>query len=185
MRGHPRGVSAVVGTVVLIALVTVLATGVLAAGTAMESLANPPPTVVSDGASVTAACPGCGSADQVIRLRHRSGDDVPMDGVAVEVAVPDSDQTGRLVDLPLSGNCLRDSHVEGTDLFDGRCGRVAGSLTAVGETSDGVWQAGETLSVRLKKSAVRLVPGDVVTVTVWHTPTNTVVTSERLSVVGS
>lgn len=178
-----RAVSPVVGTVLSIALVAVLATGVLAAGTAIGSLGEPPPAVVADGDSLTAACVGCSPHDQVVHLRHVSGGTVEMSDVAVVVSVPAHDKRGRLVDLPLGTNCLRDSHVELDDLFDGRCGRVGGALTAVGSNDDGVWRAGETLSVRLKKSAVRLDPGEDVTVKLVHTPSGSPVTTERLSAV--
>jgi hypothetical protein len=51
----------------------------------------------------------------------------------------------------------------------------------VGSDDDGVWRAGETLSVRLKKSAVHLEPGEDVTVEVVHAPSDSLVTTERLS----
>lgn len=183
MSTAARGVSPVVGTVLMIALAAVLATGVLAAGTAMESLDEPPPTAVIAGEDVTAACAGCGSDDQVVRLRHRSGDAVAMETVEIAVDLPGSEASGRLVDLPLATNCLRDSHVEDTDLFDGRCGRVGGAVTAVGDDADGRWHAGETVSFRLRKSAVRLNPGDAVVVRIVHTPSGTVLASRRLAVV--
>jgi FlaG/FlaF family flagellin (archaellin) len=180
MHALRRGVSPVVGTVLSVALVAVLATGVLAAGTAIEELDEPPPAVVTDGSTLTAACVGCSSRDQVVQLRHVSGGTVEMSDVAVVVSVPAHDTRGRLVGLPLETNCLRDSHVELDDLFDGRCGRVGGALTAVGSNDDGVWRAGETLSVRLKKSTVRLDPGEEVVVEVVHTPSGSPVTTERL-----
>jgi len=178
-----RGVSPVVGTVLLVALAAVLATGLLAAGTAMESLDDPPPSAVLAGEDVTAACAGCGSTDQVVRVRHRAGDPIAMADVALVVSVPGRDVRGRLVDLPLATNCLRDTHVDGTDLFDGRCGRVSGALTAVGTDADGVWRAGEHVAVRLRKGAVRLDPGADVVVRVVHTPSGTVVARQRLTAV--
>lgn len=180
-RQANRGLSSVVGTAALVALVVVLATGVLAAGMAMASLGEPPPAATIEAEPTTAACAGCGPADQVVRLHHRNGDPLPMVDVALFVSVPAHDST-RLVDLPLSTNCIRDSHVEGPDLFDGRCGRVGGSLTAVGSDADGVWRAGETVRFRLQKGAVRLVPGDDVTVSVVHTPSDSVVAERTVRV---
>jgi flagellin-like protein len=176
-----RGLSSVVGTVTLVALVVVLATGVLAAGIAMGSLGNPPPVATIEAATTTAACAGCGPDDQVVRLHHRNGDPLPMADVALVVSVPDRD-SARLVDLPLSTNCVRDSHVEGPDLFDGRCGRVGGSLTAVGSNADRSWRAGETVRFRLQKRAVRLASGDEVTVSVVHTPSGSVVAERSVTV---
>ena len=182
MADTTRGVSAVVGTVVLVALVAVLAAGVFAAGAAVESLDDPPPSVVADADDVVAACSGCGSADQVVRLSHRGGDAVALAETDLVVDLPGHDLRTRLVDLPLPHNCLPDSHVEGPDLFDGRCGRVAGSVTAVGADDDGVWSAGETLSVRLSEGAVRLDPGDEVVVRLVHTPSGTTVTERTAAV---
>ncbi|WP_340100133.1 type IV pilin N-terminal domain-containing protein [Salinibaculum salinum] len=169
-----RGLSSVVGTITLVALVVVLATGVLAAGMAMASLGDPQPVATIEAATTTAACAGCGPDDQVVRLRHRNGDPLPMADLEFIVSVPGR-ESARLVDLPLSTNCIRDGHVEGPDLFDGRCGRVGGSLTSVGADSDGTWRAGETVHFRIQKRAVRLAPGDDVTVRVVHEPSDSVV----------
>ncbi|WP_302082671.1 type IV pilin [Salinibaculum rarum] len=176
-----RGLSSVVGTVTLVALVVVLATGVLAGGMAMASLDDPPPVATIEAEATTAACAGCGPDDQVLRLRHRNGDSLSMAEVALVVSAPGHDVT-RLVDLPLSTNCLRDGHVEGPDLFDGRCGRVGGPLTSVGSDADGVWRAGETVHFRLQKRAVHLTPGDEVTVSVVHTPSDSVVEERAVAV---
>lgn len=180
-RPANRGLSSVVGTVTLVALVVLLATGVLAAGMAMASLSDPPPAATIEAEAATAACVGCGPADQVVRLSHRNGDPLPMADLEFVVAVPDRNPA-RLVDLPLPTNCLRDGHVEGPDLFDGRCGRVGGSLTAVGSDADGTWSAGEAVRFRLQKSAVRLSPDDDVTVRIVHTPSDSVVTERTVSV---
>jgi FlaG/FlaF family flagellin (archaellin) len=178
-----RALSSVVGVVTLVALVVVLATGVLAGGMAMASLGDPPPSATVAAEDTTAACVGCGSSDQRLRLTHRSGDELPMTEIELVLVAPGHDPA-RVVDLPLSNNCLGDGHVEGPDIFDGRCGRVAGPLTAVGTDSDGTWSAGETLVVRLRKGAVRLADGDEVTVRVVHAPSGSVVTERTVGVVG-
>ena len=179
-----RGLSSVVGTVTVVALVVVLATGVLAAGLAMGSLGTAPPTATIAASDVTAACPGCGLHDQTIELTHRGGDPLAVDELELVVVAPGHDPA-RVVDLPLSGNCLGDSHVEGPDIFDGRCGRVAGPLTSVGDDADGTWSAGETATFRLRKGAVRLDDGEEVTVRVVHGPSGSVVAKRTAAVVGS
>lgn len=178
-----RAVSAVVGVVLLTALTAVLAGGVLAAGTAMSSLNDPPPSVVVESEPVVAACAGCGPDDQVVRVRHVSGDAVSLADAALAVETPDD--RGRLVELPLTRNCIPDVHVEGTDLFDGRCGRVSGPLTSVGSDADGQWTAGETLAVRIQKAAVRLDPDDDLTVRVVHAPSGQTVAEATPTVVAS
>ena len=180
-RLQDRGVSSVAGVVALVALVVVLSTGVLAAGMAMGALGDPAPTATIEAAETRAACVGCGPADQRIRLHHRGGDTLAMEELELVVDAPGHDRT-RLVDLPLDSNCLRDSYVAGPDLLDGRCGRVSGSLTAVGTDSDGGWSAGETIEFRLRKSAVRLTPGESVTVRVVHTPSGSLLTERSVAV---
>ena len=175
-----RALSSVLGAVTLVALVVVLATSVLAAGLAMGSLGGPPPSATLELEDTTAACVGCGPDDQRLTLRHRSGEDLPMDAIELVVVAPGHDPA-RVVDLPLSGNCLGDSHVEGPDIFDGRCGRVAGPLTAVGADSDGAWSAGETVVVRLRKGAVRLDEGDTVTVRVVHASSGTLIAERAVT----
>ncbi len=183
-RQANRGLSSVVGILTVVALVVVLATGVLTAGMAMATLGDPPPAAVIEAEATTAACSGCGPNDQVIRLRHRNGDPLPMADVTLVISAPAHDPV-RLVDLPLSTNCLQDSHVEGPDIFDGRCGRVGGSLTAVGSDSTESWRAGETVRFRLQKSALRLAPGNDVTVRVVHTPSDSVIAECLVSVQSS
>lgn len=187
MDGNDRALSPVVGTVLLVGVATVLATvlaaGVLGAG-ATGSLQGPPPSVVAEAGTVRAACVGCGPDDQVIRLRHRTGDGVIVAEMSVVVDLPARGVRARLTDLPLPTNCLGDGHVDGPDVFDGRCGRVGGALTAVGSDADGRWTAGESLRVRLRKRAVRLRAGEEVVVSVRHVPSGAVIARERLTVRG-
>ena len=175
-----RGLSSVVGVVASIALAVVLATGVLAAGLAVGSLGELPPSATIEAGDTTAACVGCGPEDQRIRLEHRGGDSLPMHEIELIVSVPGRG-TARLVDLPLGTNCLGDDHVEGPDRFDGRCGRVSGSLTTVGTDADGTWSAGETVGFRLRKGAVRLDPGGTVTVRIVHVPSEHVVAERTVT----
>ena len=175
-----RALSSLVGVAALVALVVVLASGVLAAGLAMGSLGAPPSATV-DAEPIPAACVGCGPDDQRVRLIHRGGEDLPMAETELVVVAPGHDPA-RLVDLPLSANCLGDGHVEGPDIFDGRCGRLAGPLTTVGAESDGTWSAGETVVVRLRKGAVRLDSGEEVTVRVVHAPSGHVVAERTVTV---
>lgn len=176
-----RGLSSVVGTVALVAIVVALAAGVLAAGTAMSATSNPPPAATLEIADTRAACHGCGPADQVVRLSHHSGDTLVLSEIELLVSVPDR-RRARLVDLPLPTNCLSDDHVEGPDLFDGRCGRVGGALTAVGSVSDGTWRAGQTARFRIQKGAVRLDSGDRLTVSIVHTPSGSTVAERTVTV---
>lgn len=178
-----RAVSPVVGTVAVVALVVTLAAGVFAAGLAMDSLGGSPPNARIAAADLPAACTGCGPSDQVVRLTHRGGNPIPVEEVELAVRIPASNQQARLVNLPLATNCLPDGHVEGTDIFDGGCGRVGGPVTAVGPDSDGVWSAGETVRFRLKKAAVRLAPGDEVAVRVVHAPSGTTVVTATATAV--
>lgn len=177
-----RGVSPVVGCVVLVGVVAALAGGVFAAGMAMDRLGDPPPAAVIEGDDIGAACRGCGPTDQVVRLHHRRGDPIEVSEIELVVTGPGGSPRTRLVGLPLSTNCLRNHHVEGRDLFDGRCGRVDGAMTAVGSNDDGTWSAGETIRFRLRKSAIRLDAGEDVTVRVVHTPSGTTVAERTLSV---
>jgi FlaG/FlaF family flagellin (archaellin) len=179
-----RGLSSVVGTVTVVALVVVLASGVLAAGLALDSLGTAPPAATIEVDDITAACSGCGPDDQRLELSHRTGDPLSMAEIELVVDTPGR-ETARVVDLPLASNCLGDAHVEGPDVFDGRCGRVAGPLTAVGTDSDGTWSAGETVSFRLRKGAVRLDDGESVTVRVVHAPSGTTVAERTVAVAES
>lgn len=179
VRTSSRAVSPVVGTVLLVAIVVVLAASVsvfvLQFG---DVIGDPAPTVASaSGTLVTQD----GNDGGIVRLRHVQGDDLLVSDLEIAVDAEDAcGKTGRLVNLPAEGGDPRptDEYVRGDDLFDNSYNSVGGPI---GE-ANGVWTSGEVATFRIAGTPCPLTSGDRVTVRVVHTPSNSIVIQQTLTV---
>ena len=176
-----RGLTPVVGVLLLVALTLVLAATVSATvlRTTTE-LTEPAPTVAHASGEYERYQNGGGRyTEQVIRITHLAGESVTV--ADIEIAIDASTacrKSGRLVNLPASGGDPRptDEYVRGDDVFDNSYGSVTGPLATGGE-----WTAGETGEFRLATSECRLEDGEGVTVRVVHVPTASVVIEESVT----
>lgn len=160
--------SPVLATVLLVAVAVVVAA--VTAGYAFDvagSVSEPGPTVGETDGRLLADQPGSG--DQVLRLTHVAGDEIPV--ADLEVAVDARDACGkqsRIVDPPT--NTLGSANVEGADIFD-YTSPEAGVLEPDG---GGVWRPGTVIQFRVASTECTISPGDQVTVRVVHVPSETV-----------
>ena len=178
MKTSPsRGVSPVISTVLLIAVVLVLAASitVVMSGYA-EQTRSPAPTVGQSSGELVADT--AGSDDQIVRLTHIAGDTLTVSNLEIVVDATDAcGKRGRLVNLP--DNAVgygTPNAIEGDDIFDD-FSPDGGQLDT---SADGKWAAGETARFRLANTDCSLAPGDTVTVRVVHLPSESVVITETL-----
>lgn len=175
-RTTSRGASPVVAVVLLVAVVTILATtvSVVAIGFA-DQVDEPVPVVArSSGALVSDVA---GGTDQTVTLAHEGGEAVPVADLEIAVDAGDAcGATARLVALPT--NRLRTGNVEGDDILDNSYGGIGGEIDTSG---DGTWTAGESVWFRLASTECRLDEGDRLTVRVVHTRSGGVVVEETLT----
>ena len=89
-------------------------------------------------------------------------------------------KTGRLVNLPAPGGdpVPESEYVRGDDLFDNSYNSVGGPIGEAG----GQWGPGATASFRIAGTPCQVDAGETITVRVVHTPTESVVIREILSV---
>jgi flagellin-like protein len=179
----PRAVASVLSTVLLVAVVVVLAATVSVFAFDIGAGVDGEAPVVSQS-SGTLSADVAGSNDQIVRLTHQAGD--TLDVSNLEIAVDASTacgMSGRLVNLPAPGGDPQPTteYVRGDDLFDNSANSVSGPIGEDGVTVDGRWSAGETATFRIANGACSLSPGDAITVRVVHTPSGAVLIEKTLT----
>lgn len=167
-----RGVSPVIGVVLMVAVVVVVAAAVSLVGVGfVDDLRHPAPTVGQSSGELVVQD---GNDGGVVRLTHVAGDSLTVSDLEIAVDAEDAcGESGRLVNLPAAD----DVEYEGDDIFDERPYKVTGPLGEAGAT----WRPGETSSFRLASSECDLDSGDTVTVRVVHTPTKSVIVEKTLT----
>jgi len=174
-----RGLTPVVGVLLLVAVTLLLAAGISATviGTSTE-LREPPPTVAQTSGEYERYANGGGRyTEQVIRITHLAGEALTV--ADIKIAVDACGKSGRLVNLPASGGDPRPTgeYVRGDDVFDNSYDSVTGPIATGGE-----WSAGETGEFRLATGECGLSNGETATVRVVHSPTGSVVIKEQITV---
>ncbi|OYR55263.1 hypothetical protein DJ73_02625 [Halorubrum sp. Ea1] len=175
-----RAVSSVIATILMVAIVVVLAATIsaFALGFADEAIQPAPIVGQSSGELVTQD----GNAGGKVRITHIAGDTLSASNLEIAVNAREAcGKSGRLVNLPASGGdpVPTSEYVRGDDIFDNSYNSVSGPI---GE-ADGQWQAGETVTFRLASSECELNSGERITVRVVHMPTNSVVIEQPLTVI--
>lgn len=178
MRTTDRGVTSVVSTVLLVALVLVLAVtiSVYALGVA-DDLTEPGPNVAETSAEFV---PGGSTDEQVVRTTHVAGDRVAIENIEIIVRAsgPGVDTQARLVDLPSTASSkLRDENIDGNDdLIDQR----SGSTKLIADDGVDFWSAGDTIEFRVNSGTADYRDGetpdaDELEVVVVHAPSNAII----------
>jgi flagellin-like protein len=169
-----RGVSPVIGVVLVLSITVLLAATVggfaLAAATDLDQ--RTPTVARSTGNFVTGPSGGCGG--NTVAIRHAGGDPVPADELAIAVALPDTD--ARIVNLPVSGTALSASNTDdpGNVVYD-YC--VGGVIANGGKR----WSAGRAITFQLNAGGGTVDPGDSIEVRVVHTPSDGVLAAVELT----
>lgn len=161
----------------LLVAVAVVAAAVTAgyAFDAVDDVSEPAPTVGDTAGELLAD--RAGSGDQILRLTHVAGDELPVSEVAVAVDARDAcGKQSRIVDAPT--DTLGPANFEGADIFD-YYSPEAGVLEP-GE-DDNTWKAGTTIQFRLASTECEITPGETVSVRVVHVPSEAVAASTTLT----
>jgi flagellin-like protein len=175
-----RGVSSVIGVVLMVAVAVILAAavGTFALGFT-NAIQEPAPQVANADAKLIADISGGG--DQKVRITHRGGDTVNVSNLEIVVSFSDSSKRSRLVGIPTDK--IEASDFEGDDIWDGRNGiGTKGALAPSDpEGADGKWSSGEFIEFRITSGSVPLSPGDRVYVKIVHEPSGNVLIDRTLT----
>lgn len=109
-----------------------------------------------------------GSDDQRIKVYHESGDSIEVKNLDVIVDATDTcGKRARVTDGTVTN--IDSPDYQGDDFLDDY-----GLKGQLGTGSNNEWTSGERLQIRINNGDCPLDPGDTVTVTVVHTPTNSI-----------
>ena len=183
MSNRSRAVSSVVSTILLVAVVVVLAAtvSVFALGVT-EEIRSPPPTVSDSSAEYLTGSTTCDT--DIVRLTHAAGDAVDLSETRTVVRLPDSGGTeATITGFPTDGSTLdADEHDDPDNiLYSGGC--VGGEADG-GSGGSGRWSVGTSFSFKLNSGGGTgdIDPGDTIEVLVVHDPSNAVVVEHSIVV---
>jgi len=172
---HNRGVSSVISTILMVAIVVLIAipAGIYAFQVA-EPGREPAPTVKRTDASMT---PDGGVDTQTVSVTHGGGDTVDMENVEVVVRIEETGESARIVDLPTPETELSSSNVTGDSIVNTSYD-VSGTPLST-DATDGEWSVDEEVRFQVESSSISA--DDTVVVTIVHTETNSVLGEERFN----
>jgi FlaG/FlaF family flagellin (archaellin) len=107
------------------------------------------------------------SNHQEVVLLHRGGDSFDVSDISILIKVNGNTLDNNLVDLP---------DVGGTPGFFGALGGVLWRSPA-NLSHDNVWEQGDTGDFKIADSNIVLNPGDRLTITIFHRPSGTIISS--------
>ncbi len=176
-----RGVSPVIGTVLVVAITVILAAtigGLLLTSTG--TLQEPAPTIASATGELTTKGGFPTFNGAVVSLTHEAGDTVQVADLEIVVDASNAcGKRGRIVNLPLGSNNKVDAdNIEGTDIFDGRS--ITGETDPPYVLLEPQWEPTETLSFQI--ASCSLDEGDRLTVQVVHEPSRAVILGQTFVV---
>jgi flagellin-like protein len=176
-----RGVSPVVGTILLVAVVVILAAVLGAFAFGFGSTANDVAPFVAESSGEFQS-DVAGGGDQIVTLTHEGGDSVDVSLIQIRVSFSEHEEVGRLVNLPAEGDDPQptDEYVRGDDVFDNSANSVSGSIGTEPPDTDGQWSVGDTIQFRIASGAVSVSSGETVVVEIIHSPSDSIIVSKSI-----
>lgn len=181
MRESSRAVSPVIASILLVAIVVILAATVSVFAFGFIEDVNQPGPIV--GQSSGELVPQDGSDDGIVRINHIAGDTIQVSNMEIIVDASDAcGKQGRLVNLPVpsGGNDIDQSNIEGDDIFDQRAYGYD-AVPGPNAIHRSEYTVGEQIAFRITGGPCPIHQGDEITVRVVHTPTKSVVITETLT----
>ena len=106
-------------------------------------------------------------SNQEVVLVHRGGDSFDVSEISIIISVNGVTLDNNLEDLPVVGST--------TGFFRPLGGVLWGTPT--NQSHDNIWDSGDTGDFKIAKSNRELYPGDFLKVTIYHRPSETIITS--------
>ena len=152
MNQQDRAVTPVISTILMVAIVVILAAviGTFALGFT-ENFSEPAPNVAQTTGEFVP-----GADDQVVRITHIGGDSVPVEEIEIIVRASGSGDDlpleARLVDLPSDGfgTKIDDTNIQGDDFLDQ--GTSSPDDQIIVEEDSDIWEAGDTIQFVIASS---------------------------------
>jgi flagellin-like protein len=189
MNRQDRAVAPVISTVLMVAIVVILAAVIstFALGFA-ENFSDPAPTVGQTSGEFE---PGSDSDQQIVRITHIAGDSINVENIEIIVRASgpgdDLPTEARLVDLPAEGQFMTDNINGNGDLISSR----TSTADIIEEDSSNTWGAGKTIEFRIGVGGADFrdpVPGynedneaNELEVVIVHTPSNSILSEHTFT----
>lgn len=156
---NDSGISQVIG-VILITAIVVVASGIAYAAVNVYELEQPVIANI-DIESVNLS-------NQEVVLVHRGGNSFDVSDVSIVISVNGATLKNNLIDLPVTGTPYGFSHALGGVLWG----------TPTNQSHDNIWDSGDTGDFNIAKSNNTILKsGDQLKVTIYHRPSETIITS--------
>ena len=183
MDQQDRGITPVISTILMVAIVVILAATVSVSflGVAEDSI-EPAPNVADTTGEFAVTPPGeTAGSKQIVRITHIAGEGVAVSEleIVVRASGPSLDTTARLVSLPAD-----DTTVDGKNI-EGNKGLITKNkaVQVIQEDDSNVWSAGQTIAFRINtgEADFREPPkggnpnADELEVIIVHTPSNAII----------
>jgi len=183
-----RGVSPVVSTILVVAIVVILATTIsVTVLDTTEEINEPAPNVAETTGEFE---PGNEDDEQIVQVTHVAGESVDVEDIEIIVQAdgPDGDlpTDARLVDLPADEDSIDLENIDGDDdLIDRSAGAGFSDFEdkVIVEEDTNVWEAGDTIQFRIGVTGAdfRDSPesnnpeADELEITIVHTPSDAII----------
>ncbi len=180
-----RGISPVVGVVLMIAITVLLAGSVATILLGVGDVPDEPAPIIGESSGELEQ--QSGSSGGEVHITHVAGDDIAVENI--EIAVDASDACGeheRLINLPEndSNNAGRfdDTNVESGPIDDSIISGDYDDLGVLDSRTTNQFTEGSSLQFRLASSECELDAGDEVIVRVVHVPSDSAIITRQLTV---
>ncbi len=182
-----RGVTSVIGVILLVAVVVIVSAviGSLVLGFT-TTLTEPAPNVVDTAGEFTVAPAGeTAGSNQLVRITHRGGDPVPVEDIEIVIRAsgPNNDlpAEARLVNLPAVSSELMNENLEDPNNIIDNGDSTKNNIIISSDSN--VWSADKTIQFRINTGGADFREGkspnaDKLEVIIVHTPSNAVISEQ-------
>ena len=187
MKVANRGVSSVIGVILMVAVVVILAAIVSVAAFGFVSDINEPAPNVADNGGFVIDSSGFFDA-QLVQITHIAGDDVSVEEIEIVVRASGPGDSlpkeTRLVALPASGSSLNDKNIRGDLVAQG-----SGNDQVIDGDPGVTWSSGDTIQfeIKLTEADFRDPPtnadaeADELEVVIVHTPSGAIISQNTFT----
>ena len=189
MSQQDRGVSPVIGVILMLAITVVLATTISALTLGVtEDINDPAPNIAQATGEFVVDDPDA-FANQIVRITHKAGDNVPVEQleIVVRASGPEVDTEARLVNLPAEDTQLDPKNLEDPDNIVDNGNDNRNSVIISDDTN--VWAAGDAITFRINTGDADFrvdeentgPEADRLEVLIIHAPSNSILSEHTLN----
>ncbi|MDB2225786.1 type IV pilin N-terminal domain-containing protein [Halorubrum ezzemoulense] len=188
MNQQGRAVTPVISTILMVAIVVILAATVSVFFLGVVGDINEPAPNVADTTGEFEPQTDISQTNQIVRITHIAGEGVPVEEleIIIRASGPGVDAEERLYELPASGNRIKPENKKGDDLVStsaGLFGNPNHDKIIINDDSN-VWASGDTIQFRIKTGAADFREGESpeaaeLEVVIVHTPSNAIISEHK------